>query len=170
MAGILFKLGGDAKAWRYVIVPLDLFFNSIIIPGSYLLNNDVNRSLIAARGWYETVSNNLLPRWHNQIQPEQPEPPIELNVLPPPIPTISGNINALERRTCRENYANVMQNLSARIPSEPTQTIEDADRDSIESISEVEDVNGETMDLENATRHRRRSHNLQVAVLHNNWI
>ena len=169
-AGILFKLGGDDKAWKYVILPLDLFLNSIIIPGSYLLNNEVNRGLIAARGWYDTIKNKLLPIWHNEIQPEQPEPPIELNVLPPPIPTISGNINALEQRTCRDNYASIMQNLSGRIPNETTQNIEDADMDSIESISEGDDVNVEPMDLENATRHTRRRHNLEVVTLHNNWI
>ena len=173
IAGILFKLRGDGNTWKYVILPLDLFLNSIIIPGSYLVNNEVNRSLIATRGWYEVIRNTLLPAWHNQIAPEQPEPPIELNVLPPPIPTISGNINALEQGTCRGKYANIMQNLSARIPNETnetTQNIDGADTDSIESISEGDDVNKEPMDLEHATRHTRRRHNLEVAVLQNNWI
>ena len=117
---------------KHVLLALDICINSIVIPGSYLLNSEVNKSLIVAGGWYRAIRNLLLPARHNQIQPE---PPIELNVIPRPIASISGNIDALEqRRRCDETYVNITETLSERTAKETIQNTEAAQLDDTESV------------------------------------
>ena len=96
LAFILLKIIDDDTILKYVILSLDMSLNSIIIPGSYLLNNEVNRSLIATRGWYKTIRNTLCPAWRKERGPVEQDPPINGNASPPKIPTISGNINSAD--------------------------------------------------------------------------
>ena len=77
----------------------DACLNFIVIPGSYLFNNEATKQHIVAEGWHKWFNNFF--RSHRVAPAEndgQVEAPIELNPMPRPIPTISGNINALSAR------------------------------------------------------------------------
>ena len=81
------------------IVPLffaDVCLNFIVIPSSYIFNTDEVKQHIIAEGWLKWFnksfrSNRVAPAANGGLA----EAPIELNPIPRPIPTISGNINAL---------------------------------------------------------------------------
>ena len=77
------------------LVLADACLNFIVIPGSYIFNNEATKQHIVAEGWYKWFNNSLRS---NRVAPaanDGPEAPIPLNPIPRPISTISGNINAL---------------------------------------------------------------------------
>ena len=81
------------------MVIFDAFLNFIIIPSSYILNNESMKEIIMAEGWCKIFggrkkSNKIDPDGNNQ---EDNDRFVE-NLQPVPIPTVSGNINALTRR------------------------------------------------------------------------
>ena len=74
----------------------DACLNFIVIPGSYLFNNEATKQHIIAEGWRKWFNHFF--RSHRVAPAEndgQVEAPIALNPMPRPIPTISGNIKAL---------------------------------------------------------------------------
>ena len=82
------------------IIILDASINFVIIPSSYLFNNEVNKSIIIAEGWYKMfkgrfISNKVTSSPNNVENIEAPPRP-----QPSPIRSISGNLRALE---CRQN-------------------------------------------------------------------
>jgi hypothetical protein len=78
------------------IIIIDACLNFILIPSSYLLNNEVNKTMIIAGGWCRIFrrrvqrSNKVNPA-PNNVERAQPDP----NLQPAPIRTISGNVKAL---------------------------------------------------------------------------
>ena len=81
------------------IAPLffaDVCLNFVVIPSSYIFNTKEIKQHIIAEGWrkwFNTTfrSKRVAPAGNAGLA----EAPIELNPIPRPIPTISGNINAL---------------------------------------------------------------------------
>ena len=76
----------------------DAVLNFIVIPGSYLFNNEATRQTIIAEGWRKWFnnffrSNRVTPAANDEDAPA--EAPIAPDPAPRPIPTISGNIYAL---------------------------------------------------------------------------
>ena len=81
------------------LVILDIVLNFILIPMSFVFNNDVNKAIIVAHGWVQWFRRliNRGPIVAPKQQDEEENPP-NPNPIPAPIPTISGNIDALENR------------------------------------------------------------------------
>ena len=84
------------------MVIFDALLNFIIIPSSYILNNEVIKKIIMAEGWCKILRGRMKL---NKIDPDRNS--IECNegavanLQPVPIPTVSGNIKALTRQ---QNY------------------------------------------------------------------
>ena len=78
-------------------VIVDALLNFIIIPSSYILNNEVMKTVIIAEGWCKIVRNLMRS---NKVTPSQNETHENIreasNTLPIPIPTVSGNLQALQ--------------------------------------------------------------------------
>ena len=79
----------------FSIVIIDACLNFILIPSSYLLNNEVNKTLIIAEGWCRIFrrrvqSNKVIPAANN-VEGDQ----IVSDLQHAPIRTISGNLRAL---------------------------------------------------------------------------
>ena len=91
------------------MVIFDAFLNFIIIPSSYILNNEVMKKIIMSEGWGKIFrgckkSNKIDPD-RNYLEGNGGE---VANVQPVPIPTVSGNIKALSRQ--RKNIKNDLEN------------------------------------------------------------
>ena len=81
------------------LVLADACLNFIVIPGSYIFNNEATKQHIIAEGWRKWFNNFFRSHRVAPAANDGPvEAPIELNPMPRPIPTISGNINALSTR------------------------------------------------------------------------
>ena len=82
---------------------LDVCLNFVIIPSSYILNTEVTKAFIIAQGWCKSFrcffcSNQVGPAPNEDIEMDaMPNVIPASNVIPAPIPTISGNIIALAR-------------------------------------------------------------------------
>ena len=99
--------------WGWII---DTCLNFIIIPSSYILNNEVNKALIIAHGWYKSLRSCLRTNTINPVPNEDIERNVLPNAIPAPIPTVSGHIRtraihqdqqedrARELNVIRENY------------------------------------------------------------------
>ena len=77
------------------IIIIDACLNFILIPSSYLLNNEVNKTMIIAGGWCRIFrrrvqANKIIPA-PNNVERDQRDP----NLQPAPIRTIYGNVQAL---------------------------------------------------------------------------
>ena len=86
---------------RWLILS-DIVVNFILIPIVYVLNNDVNKGIIVAEGWLRGF--RMLMNRRSIVAPEQNNEehnPGNPNLVPVPIPTISGNIAELENRDHR---------------------------------------------------------------------
>ena len=79
-------------------VLLDAFVNFIILPSSYILNNEVMKTVIIAEGWCKLFRVRMCS---NKVATCPPKNKVKENVrnlkrpLPIPISTISGNVKAL---------------------------------------------------------------------------
>ena len=101
-----------------LIVFLDASINFIVIPSSYLFNNEVNKTMIIADGWYKMfkgrfISNKVAPAPTNAENIDAPS-----CLQPPPICTISGNLSALDGRqndTFNQKIHTDMMELTANI-------------------------------------------------------
>ena len=78
------------------MVIFDAFLNFIIIPSSYILNNEVLKKFIMAEGWCKFFKCR---RKTTKIDPDRNAAEVNdravANVQPIPIPTVLGNIKAL---------------------------------------------------------------------------
>ena len=80
------------------LVIFDAFLNFLVIPSSYILNNEMSKNVIISEGWSKIF---LRCKRSNDINPDVNENSEKLSVgpkQPEPIPTISGNIQALENQ------------------------------------------------------------------------
>ena len=73
----------------------DVCLNFIVIPSSYIFNNEATKQDIISDGWYKWFNNFFRSNTVVPATNENPEAPIALKPVPRPISTISGNINAL---------------------------------------------------------------------------
>ena len=94
------------KSIARLLIVLDIIVNFILIPIVYVLNNDVNKGIIVAEGWFQgfrkliSRRSTVVPEQNNEGEnPGNPNP--NPNPIPAPIPTISANIAALETRDHR---------------------------------------------------------------------
>ena len=74
---------------------LDAFLNFIVIPSSYLMNNEVNKTMIIAEGWCRLFSKRMNA---NKVEPAKnnvKKPQVHPDPQPAPIRSISGNVQAL---------------------------------------------------------------------------
>ena len=99
--GIRLLNGLDVDIIRWVVF-VDTCLNFIIIPSSYILNNEVNKKLIIADGWCKGFGQLLHQNSVNPVQNEEVELVVVPDAIPRPIPTISGNIKALSQQNLRE--------------------------------------------------------------------
>ena len=104
------------------LVLLDTVLNFTLIPMSYVLNNDVNKAIIVAHGWLQGVrrlisrGSIVVPEQHDDpVNPGNPDP------VPNPIPSISGNIDALDNR-----FHNRLRTMSSGFTSQPLYAVENA--------------------------------------------
>ena len=79
------------------MVIIDGFLNFIIIPSSYILNNDELKIAIIESGWFQyfrqLISSNKVEPLQNDDEQEANAPP---DPQPRPISSVSGNIKALQ--------------------------------------------------------------------------
>ena len=98
------------------MVIVDGFLNFLIIPSSYILNNEVMKKLIIAEGWCKMFRGRMKS---NKTVPDPNG--IELSdrdvadIQPIPIPTLSGNIKALTygQKCLEEDLENDFMMLTA---------------------------------------------------------
>ena len=115
----------DLNAFLCLAV-IDIGLNFIVIPSSYILSNGVVKGLIIAEGWCEAIKPS---KTSAKVQPAHNEdipPPKAANPIPPPIPTISGNLNQLVSR-------NELHNLGREFNDRPLA----ADRQSFQGIETI---------------------------------
>ena len=77
------------------LILLDVGLNFIVIPSSYILNTEVVKDSIIAKGWCKCFNNSHRSTRVEPARNEDLEAPIALHPIPKPISTISGNLNAL---------------------------------------------------------------------------
>ena len=109
-----------------VLIMLDIILNFIFIPMSYVLNNDVNKAIIVAHGWLQGFRRLLSPG--SIVVPEQQENgenPGNPDIVPNPIPSVSGNIAVLENRGHRL-VNNRLHNTSSGFTPQPLYAVENA--------------------------------------------
>ena len=79
------------------MVIIDGFLNFIIIPSSYILNNDELKIAVIESGWYQFFRQLISS---NKVEPLQNDDDQEANVPPDPQPrpisSVSGNIKVLQ--------------------------------------------------------------------------
>ena len=98
------------------MVIFDAFLNFIVIPSSYILNNEVMKKFIMAEGWWKIFRGRINS---NKIDPDRNS--LEgndggiANVQPVPIPTVSGNIKALtsQQKFLKDDLENDFMMLTA---------------------------------------------------------
>ena len=77
------------------LLPFDICLNFLIIPGSYIINNQALKALIFSDGWRQAVVSFVQS---NRVIPAQNEN-VDRDALPnanaPPIPSVSGNVRAV---------------------------------------------------------------------------
>ena len=78
------------------LLPFDIGLNFIIIPGSYITNNQTNKALIFSNGWRQALvsfvqSNRVVPAQNENVDRDDVLP----NANEPPIPSVSGNVRAV---------------------------------------------------------------------------
>ena len=103
----------------------DIVLNFILLPMSYVLNNDVNKAIIVADGWVQGIrrlinrKSIVVPEQNNEVEnPGNPNP------IPFPIPTISRNIDALENQGHRHGN-NFSQPTSVGFTTQQLPTVAD---------------------------------------------
>ena len=74
---------------------LDQFINFVLIPGSLVLNNDVNKDIVVDHGWCQGLRNAFVSSKVSPVPGNPQEHPVVHNPIPRPIPTISGNLEML---------------------------------------------------------------------------
>ena len=79
------------------MVIFDAFLNFIIIPSSYIMNNEVMKTAIIAGGWLQIFRRRIQS---NQVAPaengSEKQNKVPAYPQPRPISTVSGNIKALK--------------------------------------------------------------------------
>ena len=139
--GIYFSSSHDEyqKAVYISLTMLVVCIHFIVIPASYILNTEAYKPFIIAQGWFEYFTN----QWpFNKVGGVAPNENIEMGQVPnqdqpiallAPIPTISGNIRALNKSTCPNQYANDLETLpkvfSRRILEPENMFVEDLESD-----------------------------------------
>ena len=95
------------------MVIFDAFLNFIIIPSSYILNNEVMKKIIMAEGWFKIFRGRMKS---NKIDPDrnslEGNDGTVTNVEPVPISTVSGNIKALTRQ--QKSYKSYQRTLTSK--------------------------------------------------------
>jgi len=93
------------------------FVNFVIIPGTYILHTEVFRTFVVAQGWSLSIRRMCHPTRVSPLQDEEQNSDEHHNdvprpqAMPQPIPTISGNISARQKRTQRQNVIIEMKTL-----------------------------------------------------------
>ena len=77
------------------IIIVDACLNFILIPSSYLVNNEVNKTLIIAEGWCRIFKRRVKSNKVNPSVENANEAQIVADQQQAPICTISGNVRAL---------------------------------------------------------------------------
>lgn len=111
-----------------ICVAFDICLNFVLIPGSYMLNNQVNKTLIIADGWCQVIKNTFCLRCTRKVESAQVgdiESSNKQKVVPQPIPSISGNIVALSQKNRYNKTKNVLQNVSERTLQEDGPNLEE---------------------------------------------
>ena len=115
----------EDKNHQLALIMIDILLRFIVIPGSYLLNTEVNKALIVAEGWWKSLrttfrSNKIQPS-NNQNQQNNLElMPItrRRRPIPNPISSITGNLIALnnlkEEITLRSNLNTLLEEVNQK--------------------------------------------------------
>ena len=115
----------EDKNHQLALIMIDILLRFIVIPGSYLLNTEVNKALIVAEGWWKSLrttfrSNKIQPS-NNQNQQNNLElMPItrRLRPIPNPISSITGNLIALnnlkEEITLRRDLNTLLEEVNQK--------------------------------------------------------
>ena len=108
----------NPKAVYLSLTMLIVCVHFIVIPASYILNTEAYKPFIIAQGWLEYFTN----QWPiNKVGGVAPNENIEMGHIPnqdhpiallAPIPTISGNIRALDMSISPNHYSNDLETLS----------------------------------------------------------
>ena len=115
----------EDKNHQLALIMIDILLRFIVIPGSYLLNTEVNKALIVAEGWWKSLrttfrSNKIQPS-NNQNQQNNLElMPItrRRRPIPNPISSITGNLIALnnlkEEITLRSDLNTLLEEVKQK--------------------------------------------------------
>ena len=109
--------------WGPAIFIPDICVNFIVIPASYLFNNEVNRSLIAVEGWCRGINRAIFPH-----QPYQIQPPMELQPIAPNVLSSSDNILARAQNSAHDIHTNRTKPFSGGITKETNSNIKKVKR------------------------------------------
>ena len=100
---------------KFVAILFDVCFNFILIPTSYLLNTEVYKSPIIANGWWQSFRKKFCLRCTRRVEPEQvvdTKASDQRKVMPQPIPSIAGNIEALSEKNTHNMCEHVLKKFS----------------------------------------------------------
>ena len=98
------------------MVIFDAFLNFIIIPSSYILNNEVMKKIIMAEGWRKIFRGRIkLNIIHSDRNSLESNDGAVANLQLVPNPTVSGNIKALtkQRKCLKDDLENDFMMLTA---------------------------------------------------------
>ena len=115
---------------------LDQFINFVVIPGSLVLNNDVNKEAVVDHGWCQGLRNSFC---NNKVSPQpgiNEEHHVAHNLIPLPIGTISGNLDRLSSGSNQDRFAMILQNLNSSSTTNVESIVEN-DESSPENIQET---------------------------------
>ena len=182
---------GYVAVWPFVLSHIIIYVNFILIPVSYLLHTEVNRSLIIAEGWYNGIRKAISPpSQQNQMELDaeredkdnEVETPAEAGLIPRPILSISGNIDAIAKTRNHDMYLSELNNLSERITQlntkengisrnkNPPSLGIPIQLDTIESLDNEICDNIETIVLHEQAQHERTKCKVNFSASRNNWI
>ena len=109
VAGVFIMIMTACAAYGFIWVPglwiSDICVSFIVIPASYLFNNEINKSLIVVDGWCRGISRAISPH-----QPCKAENPMELQSIPPKI--LSSSDNAISRAQTSTHIIHVSRRKS----------------------------------------------------------
>ena len=91
----------DEDISKAILIPLDFFLSSVLIPSAYILNTEKVKYMVITEGWWRPF-RRFFPCYRNRVSPVEGQ---NMNVLPNKsreratkhagIQTISENIEAL---------------------------------------------------------------------------
>ena len=185
--------GGNENSaiWPFLLSHICIYVNFIIIPVSYLLHTQVNRTLIIAEGWYNGIRKAISPPSQQkqmvivaerEDKDNEADTPREAGPIPRPILSISGNLDAIAKTRSHGMYLAELSNLSEHITQlntkdngisgneNPPSIDTPIQLNTVDSLDKESRDNIETIMLHEQAQHERPKCKINLSASRNNWI